>query len=397
MSVWSDALRDWRIDRAGSEPAAASHSTETAAVRDATCWHRAAVYDDVRIDLKLSDPPAPGASVSILAAGDGETPASGYALTVNKGAGTKPQAPCALVLSRKGQVIDESPLDWVSGLQDFSFVRAGAVVTGMVGGRAVMSWRDPEPLRGCRVGVSTVSHTVDLMAFNIFSRNVRSYTFQTAPTDWREAGGTWEVTNRWQCDPRWSFFSGRGHSNAVLWNKRPCTGDMTLEFFAATKMDRDRGSRYEYASDINATICADGKDLTSGYSFVFGGHNNTSTRIYRGTTVLAENVGRLITPPPELRSLHRYWFYIRITKHDKRLELSIDGETVLSVEDPRPLPGGHLAIWTHDNGIMVGRVRVSAEEFGDREPPDVVVPAVCRSIYSPKPDAGKPAPVAVAP
>ena len=69
----------------------------------------------------------------------------------------------------------------------------------------------------------------------------------------------------------------------------------------------------------------------------------------------------------------------------------------LSIVTPRPqttrhrvigllnLPGGQIALWTRDNGIMISRVRVSAEEITDREPPDVELPESCRSVYDPKP------------
>jgi hypothetical protein len=63
--------------------------------------------------------------------------------------------------------------------------------------------------------------------------------------------------------------------------------------------------------------------------------------------------------------------------------MSVDNQEVFHVQDPQPLPGGHIAIWTRDNGIMVARVRVSAEEVTDRESADVPAPALCRSVYDP--------------
>ena len=74
--------------------------------------------------------------------------------------------------------------------------------------------------------------------------------------DWRVGAGTWEVSNKWQCDPRWTFFSGRGDELAVLWNKRPLYGDFTIEYYVGNKMDKLRGGKYEYARDMDITICA---------------------------------------------------------------------------------------------------------------------------------------------
>jgi hypothetical protein len=39
----------------------------------------------------------------------------------------------------------------------------------------------------------------------------------------------------------------------------------------------------------------------------------------------------------------------------------LDNRLALSYHDPAPLPGGHVALWTVDNGIMVGRVNLAAE------------------------------------
>jgi hypothetical protein len=267
---------------------------------------------------------------------------------------------------------------WEAGPENVSLARHGDFVLARLGGRDRLRWRDKEPLQGDRVGFVADKTVVAFDDFNIYTRNVLNYTFQTAAVDWRAGSGQWDVRNRWQCDPRWSFFSGVGDGVVSIWNKRELEGDITLEFFAGIKMDRDKGSRYEYASDINATICADGKDLSSGYSFVFGGKENTTTRLYRGRIVLAENSNALINS----RSHHRHWYYIRVSKRGPLLEMSVDNERVLSVEDPRPLTGKRIAIWTKDNGIMIGRVRVSAERISDRESPDFRPPAVPASVYA---------------
>ena len=383
MGTWSDALRDWRVEPIAGSPAGSAPSTDkmSAGIRDAACWHHAAVPGDADLDLKLTTALEEKARVSLLVAGDGKETSSCYELAVRR-AGKKDAAKgCALELLRKGKSVAESLVPWGPGPHNVGLSRSGTLLIAKVGGRIAASWRDPEPLKGDRVGFTTRGHALNVTDFNIYSRNVLSYTFRTAPTEWRVGGGKWEISNRWQCDPRWSFFSGRGDGNVVLWNKRRFLGDFTLEFYAGIKMDRDRGSRYEYASDINATVCGDGKNLTSGYSFVFGGNNNSVTRIYRGTTVLAETTGTLI----QSRGHHRKWYYIRVAKRGRSLEMKIDDQVVLAVEDPQPHPGGYMSIWSHDNGVMVARVRVSAEEITPCESPDVVVPDTCRSVYDPTP------------
>jgi hypothetical protein len=137
-------------------------------------------------------------------------------------------------------------------------------------------------------------------------------------------------------------------------------GDVTVEFAAGIKMDNARGggSYAQYASDINVTLCGDGKDLTTGYNFIFGGWHNTVTRILRNNQVVAETKSSLIPAG----SLHRLWLYFKAERRGKELRFWVDNNLVLRYEDPEPLPGDRVALWTWQNGVMVARVRVSAEE-----------------------------------
>jgi hypothetical protein len=135
------------------------------------------------------------------------------------------------------------------------------------------------------------------------------------------------------------------------------------------------GSRYNYVRDFNVTIAADGRDLSSGYSFLFGGWGNKKTAITRQGKIVAQK-GRDIPTG----GIHRRWFYVKVTKRGNTLTYSIDGEPVLTYTDPQPLDGTRLAIWTYDCGIMVSRVRINASRIGAMEPPGTP-PGPCRTIY----------------
>ncbi|MDP6114643.1 MAG: hypothetical protein QGF00_34805 [Planctomycetota bacterium] len=141
-------------------------------------------------------------------------------------------------------------------------------------------------------------------------------------------------------------------------------------------MNSRKGHGYIYASDINATICADGSDLTSGYSFLFGGKGNSGTQIVRKDEIVAESPERI---PRQV--LHRRWFAIKIQKRGGHLTLWIDNRKILEYTDPSPLPGRRLALWTYNNGLMVSRVRISSESGRTMELPDADHPQVARSIY----------------
>jgi len=349
MANWASKLSDWH----DTSELVDNHTY-------AVAWHRADFPGDAEICAKLGKMPPAGSRI-YLALGAGERRLhSGYGLVISNEAGLR------LELLRQGQTMDKKTVKADEPIR-VSLKRKGSYVIGLVNFEPVVKFKDHGPLAGCTVGFGHTGQVVSKDNVEVFCPNVHVYTFEQASSDWRVATGTWQVTNRWQCDPRWSFFSGVSKSDAIIWCKRLLNGDVTLEFAAGIKMDRARGGRYEYASDINATICADGKDLTSGYSFMFGGWGNSTTRIMRGTTVLAESRTNVI---PNKENIHRRWFFIKICKRGPKLQYYIDNRLVLEAEDPKPLTGNRMAIWTHNNGVMVAKVRVSCIDGEQRESPD---------------------------
>jgi hypothetical protein len=233
--------------------------------------------------------------------------------------------------------------------------RAGTFVTATVDGTEVGRYR-AENGDGCRVGYSLLGAEPGWDDVRITTDNVYNELFRSAPSDWLVGAGLWEVTNRWECDDRWSFFCGRSEGLAAVWHKHRFAGDLVVEFFAGVKMDSTRGDAYQYASDINLTVCGDGEDLNSGYSFVFGGWNDNRTAIVRRKKIVAQTAEHVI---PREKGIHRHWFHIRVEKQGGEFTYSIDGKLVLTYTDPEPLPDGQLALWTYNNGIMLARVRVS--------------------------------------
>ncbi len=219
---------------------------------------------------------------------------------------------------------------------------------------------------------------VDPGALDIYSDHVYDYTFSDPPTDWVTTGGIWETTNRWTCSPQWSWFGGYARDGvAAIWNKRQFTGDITVEVYCGFKMGVVPGaSNYRNPNDMNITICGDGANLDSGYSFILGGDLNSSTRIMRGTQVLTENRDDEAMLPifedgfPSTYEFHRKWWMLRVSKRGDRLEFSVDGRVVAVATDPQPLDGGRVAIWARDNGLILSRIKIYYE--GEQIPRDPV-------------------------
>lgn len=211
--------------------------------------------------------------------------------------------------------------------------------------------------------------------------SVLTESFSTSPVEWRPAGAAViEVTNRWQCDPRWTFFSLRNDrivgKSAALWSKRFYTGDVTVEFYFAIKMDRERGDAYRYARDINVTIGSDGSDLRKGCTFSLGGYNNSCSFISRDGTELR----RVPVKIPSTGDNHHHWYKFRAERKSGRLTFQVDrlfesasdAGAEITVDDPLPMSGNRIAIWTYDNAIMLSKVRISGEGGIETESPDFV-------------------------
>ncbi len=375
MATWAAAQSDWTTTKATAEGAKALEdltnaketAKATAGVTETEClWHRAPFFGDVEIEAETM--PAKGQLGLMVAAGD-LTPASGYLLTLK---GT------ALALSRAGTEVARASLEGVPDRVTVRLRRNGSTLIAMVGGAPRLSYRDGQALAGTRVGWYATNNCAYKEVVNVYSDNLVTDTFRQAPTDWRPAGGTWRVRNRWQCDPRWSFFSGDSFQGpAVLWHKRSFRGDITVEFAAGVRMARELGSYKDYGRDLNVTLCADGKNVQSGYSFVFAGWGNKKNAIVRQGKVVAE------APPPTLDdNIHRKWFLIRAEKRGSHLKYFVDDQLVCEYEDPQPLAGNRLALWTYRCGMVISRFRASAQGIGMRESVDGAWPAQSRTFYS---------------
>jgi len=397
MLDWSNIESDWRRTESG-------------------LWlHKGNFPGDASIETDVRGIEPGGGELGLVLSADGDTTYSGYLLKLASGtkttdvaaktASTKLDSDLAqrtLELFRKGKSLGSVVLDAELAVSRVSLRRTGSYLLGFVNRKCVLARRDAAPLKGDILGWYSRDIRVDTKSVAVSSPNVHEYLFRRAHTDWRVVAGIWEVTNRWQCDPRWTFFSGRSSWKlAAIWNKRKLSGNVTLDFYVGPKMDRERGQNYEYVSDMNCTLAADGSDLSSGYSFLFGGFGNTKTVLLRENKVVVEGKWKnsqgymqegqpAIIPSSRGMSIHRMWFHVKAQKKGGRLRLWIDDQLVIDYTDDKPLTGDHVALWTWNNGIMMARVVVSAEKTGAYESPDLYRPAHCRCIYDEQTVAGTP-------
>jgi len=239
-------------------------------------------------------------------------------------------------------------------------------------GTSLRAWLDDAPVAAANDGtwldnsgldVTCEGAAMDRNEIETYSTHMLEYTFSGAPTDWRPKLGLWQVTDRWSCFPGWAWYGGSKHQTPLLWSKRQFYGDQTFEFWAGLEMDTSpqRGG-YTHPSDINCTIAGDGQNLCSGYSFVFAGDNNTVTKILRGNAVVAQTTdARFVNPNTGNMDFHRHWFHVKAVKLGPELYMAVDGRWVLRWTDPQPIAGGHVAVWSYNNGILIARARATAQ------------------------------------
>ena len=244
-----------------------------------------------------------------------------------------------------------------------------------VGDREALTYRDPEPLAGRAVGIRS-TEKLDPNSIRVERNHVKDCYFERAPTDWRTVGW-WDVHNRFDCYPHWWHFMTWSEGVSTLWHKWQFEGDFTLEFYAGMRMRPwRRWSWYPRLGDVNATLCGDGLDLSSGYSAVIGAWDpewsGTQSRLMRRQDTVAETDAKLIPsretkyqrplPVPYIargRPYHGAWYYIRIRRIGARVEVWCEDVLALTYEDPRPLAGRSLALWTHNNFMVVARASIS--------------------------------------
>ncbi len=228
-----------------------------------------------------------------------------------------------------------------------------------LGSRELFLHRKAGPNAGTRIA-ATRSGAVDFARLAVHAENLNDTSFERAATDWKFQG-QWSVTNRFSCDPRWSWMgvdSLREYS--ALWHRDEFIGDQTVELYGSMKMRLQKP--YYVPSDLNLTLCADEEAPGRGYTFIVGGWGNTRTAILRNGKIVAET-DRAYLPDtrdsyPAMELLHRRWFYVKARRQGTKVQLFLDNELYLEYTDPDPLPGGRVGVWTTKQSLMVARVMV---------------------------------------
>ncbi|MEI6501610.1 MAG: hypothetical protein WCP21_11380, partial [Armatimonadota bacterium] len=318
-------------------------------LRPSLLWHTGHFGAAVDYTLKLH-PLAQAATRRLLLAPDRS---GNEAAWLSVTAELAPQGKETLVtIQAPGQTPVEKRLP--SGAEDtLTIMRRGDLLTVLWDNRECASASGGSNL-SC-VGLEVEGPPVEVSTVAVQAPEVRDYVFGVAPTDWHTSGGTWEVASRWACDNRWSWFAGWGDGEFAVWNKHPIEGDVVMDYFVGIKMEAPGGNEATRGRDLNATLCGDQLSPRSGYSFILGGDGGVQTQLLRNGVVVAEN--------PQIRvpggyGVHHEWFHLRVSRIGGRVEMDLEGQPVFRYDDPQPLAGGYVGLWSRNSGILVPRVTI---------------------------------------
>lgn len=323
-------------------------------------WHLGEFFGEARLRVDLSAGKQRAAGRLLLAC-EADEPDSGYALSFQRTKNT-----VALELFRAGQSVAKGQ----GGVTDsavLEFLRDGDLTAAILGGEPVLEYHDAHPLTGVHVGFRPGGGT-PVSAVRARTRHVLDDAFSLAPVNWWGERGNWLVTARWPCDERWTFFGGLESDAPMLWSRHRYPGDIVFEAWLAQYMDNIDDPRigYRHLGNLNLALCGDGKNISSGYSFIYAGKDNTIVRIMRKEKVVAEQKKAQIMEKAMRLNVpwQRHWFHVRAEKHGGHLQLTVDGTKLLEYTDPNPLSGGQVAVWGYQNGLMIARARVWYEADG---------------------------------
>lgn len=280
-----------------------------------------------------------------------QTPAGDYCLAL-VGERDRPFLTVFFTKDRDGWVCAE-------GKRDFSLeiARRGSHILRRVQGR----W---EPLAARQV--SSTVHLVlgardeaglDPQLHQVHSASLTQELFEKAPADWAWREGNFRMDVRWECQRGWNFMMGKSLDVAAMFSKTAYEGNQEIEFHTALRFVTP--PPYYVLRDMGFAFCTDGRNLTSGYTLIYGDGENTKTTLLRqGHPV--EEVSRVIRPRPG-GNIHNYWWHGRVRREGRIITVEIDGDEIITFRDRDPLPGGHIAFWTHRNAFSIAKVAINAE------------------------------------
>lgn len=330
-------------------------------------WHRGVFFGYIEMEWPLDFAPGMTGELTILLSENERESRDNYKLRVV----AKRLTPVSLELWKDGHVLKSATLTVNDTKNRWLVVRrAGRLLSVELNGKPLFQVHEPSVAKRKHLGLRVKGWAGNWGDVRLTSSNLFDETFIDAPVKWRVGQGVWEVTPRWACDNRWSWFGGTKSRTPILWTKQMFDGDSVVEGFVAIKQGAMFEKSYPNLNNLNVTICGNGYDLSTGYSFISATSGNRGSVLTRNGEIVATNPLFRLPEKKELEDIYRRWFYVRMEKIGKEVRCFVDDRPAISYTDPRPLDGGAVGFWTVDNGLLLARVRLWHENEPVRSLPE---------------------------
>ncbi|MCH2174368.1 MAG: hypothetical protein MK193_01430 [Lentisphaeria bacterium] len=276
-----------------------------------------------------------------------------------------------------GKILQEFDAGKVSGLEQLSFNYEQGITWIKLNNKFLTIYTMQEALKSNQVRIDNITKE-QIGKVRTERSNVKDFLFKSAPFEWQERGGTWHVTNRFQCDPRWSHLNGENlDSIAGLWSNFEIEGDFSFEVYAGIK----HGFYENLGRDINLTVMNTYQRPGSGYTITCTGWDDENsqmfTRLYKDGVEVAKTESYTI---PQLRAgnnrkdyekwlinsgrdIHGAWYYLKLRRVADQLEFWFDNQKVITWKDEKPIQLGSFGLWLYKSSVMYARAKISAEKI----------------------------------
>ena len=223
----------------------------------------------------------------------------------------------------------------------------------------------------------------------VYCPNVFNEMFEQAPSDWSWVEGAFRMDCRWACNDAWNFMACASPGVPWMSSKRTFWGDQSHEYYVSLRAafpsdagdtsfrfnsEEDRRNGFVRMAknwgwynrrDLNFSFCTDGRNPSSGYAVVFGGSDNTETRLLRKGKVVAttREPQFLFSRDDSYLAIHWRWWRFVVTKTGNQVRITLNDKQLFDYVDGDPLDGGHAGFWTVRNGFALARVTSSADRL----------------------------------
>jgi len=347
---------------------------------------------DMAVKAEICQVGVDGGDVGLVAHGFRADPSHGYRLVLAPGRKR-------LVLYRSLQEVAAVALPNLADRVSLELWCSGNQVIGWLDRRIAISYMDPDPLDGEEAGLlarggpahfDEISlHAIDYRGRSLF------YAYHKPAPDWLPVGGEFRLHGGVSCLRASSWLSMLGQEeNALMWHKRTTEGALSVGLKAMEHSmwygwDKRPTHAHTAYKNIGIALCADGKDITSGYAVIVNGWNLARSVITRKGRVVAS-----VAQGPDFPCVYQgghaplspRWSSIRVSLRGDTVQLRVNGVPVLGYKDPEPLSGGMVGVWCWDAAMNIGDVHLAAGTVLPRSPSELAetmdagAPSVARLV-----------------